>query len=129
MKMRLSGICLGFVAIACAGVGAIALAVSANAQYQPIPNYTGVGAGQQFRDDINNHLSGITPITPKLVPLNFALLATTPEQDGQLYWCRDCLAAPVCVGGGGGSVALGSGGQWTCNSGGSASGPPTGGAG
>jgi len=129
MKKRLFGICGWFWIVVGAGLGMIAPLRSANAQYQPIPNYTGVGAGQQFRDDINNHFSGITPITPALVPLNFAVLAATPEQNGQLYWCRDCIQAPVCIGGGSGALALGSGGQWTCNGGGSASGPPTGSAG
>ncbi len=38
----------------------------AAAQYQPIPNYIGVGAGQKFRNDINNHLSGVTPIAPRM---------------------------------------------------------------
>lgn len=127
--MRSLGIGLALSAIVCAGLGTIVSERYAHAQYQPIPNYTGVGAGQQFRDDINNHLSGVTPIAPVLVPLNFASLSATPEQDGQLYWCRDCLQAPVCTNGGGGALALGSGGEWTCNGGATASGPPTGTAG
>ncbi|MGH7837224.1 MAG: hypothetical protein ACREQC_05275, partial [Candidatus Binataceae bacterium] len=112
-----------------AGLAAVALPRGANSQYQPIPNYTGVSAGQQFRDDINNHLSGQTPVSPRMVPLNYALLAATPEQDGQLYWCLDCIQAPMCSGGGTGAMALGSGGQWTCGAGAAAGGPPTGSAG
>jgi hypothetical protein len=128
-KMRLREMCRKFVTMLVSGLAAVSLTGIARAQYQPIPNYTGVGAGQQFRDDINNHLSGVTPVTPRMVPLNYAALATTPEQDGQLYWCLDCIAAPVCVGGGSGAMALGSGGQWTCGGGSSAGGPPTGAAG
>ncbi|HLW69468.1 MAG TPA: hypothetical protein VKS22_02485 [Candidatus Binataceae bacterium] len=111
------------------GLAVIMLAPAAKAQYQPIPNYTGIGAGQQFRDDINNHLSGVTPVSPRMVPLNYALLAATPEQDGQLYWCQDCIQAAVCAGGGSGAMALGSGGQWTCSGGSAAGGPPSGAAG
>src|ERR1700733_1532191 len=37
-----------------------------SAQYVPIPNYTGIGAGQQFRNDVNNHLSGVTAVAPRL---------------------------------------------------------------
>ncbi len=82
------------------------------AQYSPIPNYAGVGAGKQFRTDINNHLSGVTPIAPRLVPYPFAQLP--PEQDGQLYWCLDCQQTIPCTGGGAGAFALGAQGQWEC---------------
>jgi len=46
MKAYLKGLLYAFAlcVIACG---------SAAAQYQPIPNYIGVGAGQKFRNDIN----------------------------------------------------------------------------
>jgi len=56
-------------------VWALALVPAALAQsgsapnYQAIPNYTGTGAGQQFRNDLNNHLSGVTPISPRIVKI------------------------------------------------------------
>lgn len=82
------------------------------AQYKAIPNYVGVNAGLQFRTDINNHLSGATPIAPRLVSLPF--LQLPPETDGQLYWCADCRVSTSCQGGGGGAMAVGQGGAWTC---------------
>jgi hypothetical protein len=82
------------------------------AQYVPIPNYVGIGAGLQFRTDINNHLSGVTPIAPRLVSLDFAKLPA--EQDGQLYWCPDCQQTNPCLGGGTGALALGFHGQFSC---------------
>lgn len=100
---------------------------TAQAQYQPIPNFTGVGAGQQFRNAVNNAFSGTNRIAPRLVSISFSVLSMTPENDGQLYWCRDCAQAPVCTNGGEGAIALGGAGQWTCNVGPSAvSGPPSG---
>lgn len=91
----------------------------ANAQYVPIPNYTGIGAGQQFRNDLNNHLSGVTAVAPRLVPLTFAQLPT--EQNGQLYWCTDCEQTNPCQSGGGGALAIGAQGQWSCTTGGGGS--------
>jgi hypothetical protein len=90
------------------------------AQYIPIPNYTGIGAGAEFRGDLNNHLSGATAIAPRLVPLPFVQLPA--EEDGQLYWCSDCQQASRCVGGGAGALAIGAEGQWSCSSGGGAPG-------
>jgi hypothetical protein len=91
-----------------------------SAQYVPIPNYTGIGAGQQFRNDVNNHLSGVTAIAPRLVPFTFAQLPN--EQDGQLYWCKDCQQTTPCQGGGAGALAIGAQGQWSCTTGGASSG-------
>ena len=102
------------------------LAAVARGQYQAIPNYTGIGAGASFRDDINNHLAGVTPIAPRLVGLPFAQLPT--EQDGQLYWCQDCQQSLPCSAGGTGAMALGAHGQWACEAG-SGSGSPVGAAG
>jgi hypothetical protein len=87
-----------------------------SAQYIPIPNYTGIGAGQQFRNDLNNHLSGVTAIAPRLVQSTFAQLPN--EQDGQLYWCKDCQQTTPCQGGGGGALAIGAQEQWSCTTGG-----------
>ena len=50
-----------------------------SASYQPIPNFTGLGAGLQFRQAINDRFSGIQPIAPTVVKLAFANLPT--EQD------------------------------------------------
>jgi len=78
MKLGLSRLRSGLKAIMAArrgfvpAAGALILLLSgarAWAQYSPIPNYVGIGAGQQFRNDINNHLSGVTPMPA--------------EQDGQ----------------------------------------------
>src|SRR5579859_1106207 len=107
---------------ASAALVALALLPGApRAQYRAIPNYTGIGAGAQFRGDINNHLSGVTPIAPRLVNLPFSQLPV--EQDGQLYWCQDCQQVTPCAGSGTGAVAIGAHGQWACAAG-SASGNP-----
>ncbi len=90
---------------------------AARAQYVPIQNFSGVGAGQQFRQAINNAFSGASPIAPRLVSIPFSILNTTPEQDAQGYWCRDCAQAAICTNGGNGAVAVGANGQWTCVSG------------
>ena len=80
--------------------------------YQPIPNYTGVGAGLQFREAINARLGGNQPIAPSIVTPTFANLP--PEQDGMLLYCHDCRSAAPCVSGGAGAWAFGTRGQWTC---------------
>jgi Pectate lyase superfamily protein/Concanavalin A-like lectin/glucanases superfamily len=80
--------------------------------YQPIPNFTGVGAGLQFREAINNRLSGAQPILPTVVSPTFANLPA--EQDGMMLYCKDCKRAAPCVGGGGGAWARGNRGIWSC---------------
>jgi hypothetical protein len=80
--------------------------------YLPIPNFTGVGAGLQFREAINARLSGAQPIAPAIVTPTFANLP--PEQDGMLLYCQDCKSAAPCVNGGAGAFALGTRGQWAC---------------
>jgi hypothetical protein len=90
-------------------------ATVALAQYRAIPNYVGIGAGLQFRNDVNNHLSGVTPISPRIVSLPFLQLPA--EQDGQEYSCLDCQQTSPCQGGGLGALAIGSQGHWTCTSG------------
>jgi hypothetical protein len=93
----------------------IAAVTIADAQFRPIPNYIGIGAGLQFRNDINNHLSGAAPIAPRIVSLPFAQLPA--EQEGQEYWCSDCQPTNPCLGVGNGALALGAQGQWSCTSG------------
>src|SRR5580704_5081423 len=73
--------------------------------YQPIPNFTGVGAGLQFREAINQRFSGAEPIAPSIVTPTFANLP--PEQDGTVLYCKDCRTAVPCVSGGAGAWALG----------------------
>ena len=80
--------------------------------YQPIPNFTGVGAGLQFRAAINNRLSGAQPILPTVVSPTFANLPA--EQDGMMLYCKDCKRAAPCVGGGSGAWARGNRGIWSC---------------
>ena len=85
---------------------------AAAAQYQAIPNFTGIGAGFNFRQAINQRLSGAQPIAPQIVGLTFANLPA--EQDGLLLWCKDCQAANPCGAGGAGAWAMGSRGAWAC---------------
>ena len=106
--IRITGV-LGAVGILLSGTPA------AHAQFRPIPNYVGIGAGAQFRNDINNHLSGAASVAPRIVSLPLGQLPT--EQDGQEYWCSDCKQTNPCVGSGLGALALGSQGQWSCTSG------------
>ncbi|HUO06589.1 MAG TPA: hypothetical protein VMU16_15450 [Candidatus Binataceae bacterium] len=84
---------------------------------EQIPNYTGIGAGQKFRMDINNHLCGVTPISPELVPVPFAVLNNTIETDGWMFYCKDCSETVPCSGGGAGAIAFGEQGIWSCASG------------
>src|ERR1019366_6722817 len=80
--------------------------------YQPIPNFTGVGAGLQFREAINDRFSGAQAIAPSIASPAFANLP--PEQDGMLLFCKDCRNATPCVSGGSGAFAFGAGGLWSC---------------
>ena len=84
-------------------------------QYQPIPNFTGIGAGFNFRQSINEHFSGAQPIAPQIVGLTFATLPS--EQDGLLLWCKDCHASAPCSAGGAGAWAMGARGAWVCAAG------------
>ena len=89
-----------------------AMAGAAAAQYQPIPNFTGIGAGFNFRQAINQRFSGTQPIAPQVVGLHYANLPS--EQDGALLWCIDCLRTSPCSAGGAGAWARGTRGQWSC---------------
>jgi hypothetical protein len=106
-------------------VSVLALAISltsASAQnlpppgaYKPIPNFTGVGAGLQFREAINDRFSGAQPMAPEFVAPSFANLPA--EQDGALLYCKDCRRSTPCVSGGSGAWALGTRGNWSCSTG------------
>ncbi len=89
-----------------------AMAGAAAAQYQPIPNFTGIGAGFNFRQAINQRFSGTQAIAPQFAGLPFASLPA--EQDGLLLWCKDCQATAPCSGGGAGAWARGARGAWSC---------------
>lgn len=80
--------------------------------YQPIPNFSGVGAGLQFRNAINGRFSGAQSIAPSIVSISFANLPA--EQDGLQIFCKDCKHTTPCAAGGTGGWALGSRGIWTC---------------
>src|SRR5208283_1594715 len=82
--------------------------------YQPIPNFTGTDAGLDFRNAINDRLSGVQPIAPRVGTVPFANLGA--EQDGSLLYCADCQATLPCSPGGTGAWASGTMGQWQCNS-------------
>jgi hypothetical protein len=92
-----------------------AMARVATAQYQPIPNFTGIGAGFNFRQAINQRFSGAQPIAPQFAGLPFASLPA--EQDGLLLWCKDCQATAPCSAGGAGAWARGARGTWSCATG------------
>jgi hypothetical protein len=89
-----------------------AMGGAAAAQYQPIPNFTGIGAGFNFRQAINQRFSGAQPIAPQFVGLPFASLPA--EQNGMLLWCKDCQATAPCSAGGAGAWARGARGAWSC---------------
>jgi hypothetical protein len=76
-------------------LAALTIASAARAQYVPIPNYVGINAGQQFRNDINNHLSGASAIAPRIVSLTLSNLPA--EADGQEYWCSNCAQTTPCT--------------------------------
>jgi hypothetical protein len=80
--------------------------------YKPIPNFTGVGAGLQFREAINDRFSGAQPMAPMVVGPSFANLPA--EQDGVILYCKDCKHSTPCGNGGQGAWALGTRGHWSC---------------
>jgi len=98
-----------------ASAGARAQNLPPPGAYQPIPNFTGVGAGLQFREAINDRFSGAQPIAPTLVPVTAAQLAAVPAINGGLLYCSNCQGNSSCSPGGTGSVAFGMGGDWNCN--------------
>jgi hypothetical protein len=88
------------------------VAGTAAAQYQAIPDFTGIGAGFNFRQAINQRFSGAQPIAPQFAGLSFANLPAEP--DGLLLWCKDCQATAPCNGGGAGAWAKGARGACSC---------------
>ncbi len=106
---------LALAAAAALAIVMLASAPGAHAQYQQIPNFTGIGAGYNFRQAINARLGGAAAIAPQIVSSPIANLP--PEQDGLLVWCRDCVKTTPCAGGGGGAWALGARGAWSCSGG------------
>ena len=64
----------------------LAVAGAAQAQYTPIPNYTGTNAGQQFRNDINNRFSGAVAIAPQISPPLGVQGAIESKEPGDANW-------------------------------------------
>ncbi|MBV8774411.1 MAG: hypothetical protein JO166_19060 [Deltaproteobacteria bacterium] len=92
---------------------AVLTASYAHAQYNPIPNFTGTLAGQQFRNALNNKLSGADTVSPRLVPITFSQLPATVT-NGQLFYVTDGAPGTPCAGGGPGAIAMGLNGVWSC---------------
>ena len=80
--------------------------------YQAIPDFTGNSAGFSFRGAINDRLSGIQPISPRITNQTFSSLPA--EQDGMLIYCKDCQATIPCAHSGSGAWAFGQNGVWSC---------------
>jgi hypothetical protein len=86
---------------------------SSYAQYNPIPNFTGTLAGQQFRNALNAKLGGSDTISPQIVHINFFQLPATVV-NGQEFYVNDAAPGTPCVGGGSGAIAIGQNGVWSC---------------
>jgi hypothetical protein len=84
------------------------------AQYVDVPNFTGVSAGKQFRQAINDRFRGAVPSSPTLVPLHFFQLPAAVTS-GQMYYLVDGTPGEPCAGGGTGALAVGVGGRWVCS--------------
>jgi hypothetical protein len=103
-----------FASLLSAGLATVA---AGQTSFTPAKDYTGIGAGHQFRNDINNHLGGGTPIAPQLLQLYYSQLPI--EADRQMCWCKDCEWTNPCLRCGGGSLAIGALGVWDRSLGGS----------
>src|SRR5208282_6423010 len=112
ISRMLRGVTFAATILLVASVEALAQNLPPPGAYQPIPNFTGVGAGLQFREAINDRFSGAQPIAPSIASPAFANLP--PEQDGMLLFCKDCGSATPCASGGSGAFAFGQGGLWSC---------------
>jgi hypothetical protein len=97
----------------------------AQAQYNPIPNFSGANAGQQFRGALNNKLSGSDTVAPRIVSLSFAQLSAIPALNGQMYYINDATQTIPCAGGGSGAFAVAVAGIWSCAGGGGGAGLAT----
>ncbi len=80
--------------------------------YQPIPNFSGPGAGLLFRRAINDRFSGAATIAPAVVRLPLASLP--PVVDGMVFFCTDCKRVNPCATGGAGAWAMGARAAWRC---------------
>jgi hypothetical protein len=111
--------------VAAAAAGAIVMFFSAGAiaqvqppnnppagAYQPIPNFSGPGAGLLFRRAINDRFSGAATIAPAVVRLPLASLP--PVVDGMVFFCTDCKRVNPCATGGAGAWAMGARAAWRC---------------
>ncbi|MGH7948884.1 MAG: hypothetical protein ACREQF_06650, partial [Candidatus Binataceae bacterium] len=83
--------------------------------YQPIPNFSGPGAGLLFRRAINDRFSGAATVAPAVVRLPLGSLP--PVVDGMVFFCTDCKRANPCATGGSGAWAMGARGTWRCTEG------------
>ncbi|MGA9740024.1 hypothetical protein, partial [Candidatus Binatus sp.] len=115
ISRMLRGVTFAATILVVASVEALAQNLPPPGAYQPIPNFTGVGAGLQFREAINDRFSGAQPIAPTLVPVTAAQLAAMPAINGGLLYCTNCQGSASCSSGGSGAVAFGMGGDWNCN--------------
>jgi hypothetical protein len=88
-------------------------ASAARAQYNAIPNFQGTLAGQQFRNALNNKLSGSDTISPQMVHILFSQLPGSVV-NGQLFYVTDGAPGTPCGGGGPGAIAMGMNGVWSC---------------
>jgi Pectate lyase superfamily protein len=109
--MLLKRFLIGLVAM-CSIAGA---AAPGFAQYLPIPNYSGIGAGKLFREAINARFSGLLPSSPLITSVPFSQMPG--ERDGLILWCSDCMRTTPCSGGGAGAWAFGSRSAWSCSNG------------
>src|SRR5271166_6167685 len=73
--------------------------------YQAIPDFTGNNAGLSFRGAINDRLSGVQPISPRITNQTFSSLPA--EKDRLLIFCKDCEQTIPCAHGGAGAWAFG----------------------
>ena len=115
ISRTLRGVTFAAMVLLVASAKALAQNLPPPGAYQPIPNFTGVGAGLQFREAINERFSGAQPIAPTLVPITAAQLAAMPAINGGLLYCTNCQGNASCSSGGTGSVAFGMGGDWNCS--------------
>jgi hypothetical protein len=90
-----------------------ARAPQTRAQYAPVPNFTGVAAGKQFRQAVNDRFSGAVATSPTLAPLHLFQLPAAVS-NGQMYYLVDGTPGVPCTGGGSGALAMGVGGKWVC---------------
>lgn len=80
---RVRALCLFLVALLLPASGAFAqagfLGGAATPIYQPIPNFSGVNAGAQFRNAINNRFGGVQGIAPLILPSSIMQSATAGQ--------------------------------------------------